>query len=75
MWGACAVLGTVAAGGYVLLGRRPGAALAKSDVLGTGTAGVATVGTGTVGTGTAVTGTVRVVPAEKVEPERAATGG
>ncbi|MEV6976172.1 MFS transporter [Kitasatospora sp. NPDC093806] len=27
-WGACGVLGTVAAGGYVLLGRRPGAALA-----------------------------------------------
>ncbi|MFF7586698.1 MDR family MFS transporter [Kitasatospora purpeofusca] len=69
MWGACAVLGTVAAGGYVLLGRRPGAALAKSDVVGTGTG---TAGTGTVGTGP---GTVRVLPAETAEPERAATGG
>ncbi|MFE2108704.1 MDR family MFS transporter [Kitasatospora sp. NPDC059463] len=71
MWGACAVLGTVAAGGYVLLGRRPGAALAKSAVV----VEAAPV-PGAAQVADAVPGTVKVPgTAPAAGPERAAAGG
>ncbi|WP_327678305.1 MDR family MFS transporter [Kitasatospora sp. NBC_00458] len=79
LWGACAVCGTVAAAGYVLLGRRPGAALATAKTAGP-VAGAAPATASAVpgaagvpsGSGAATRGPLRKADAA---PERAPTGG